>query len=188
MRSRSLRAAGPRTFAAVAPVAAVLLAFAAACDRILPQRVDHDLPPIEEIEAVYQRHGLVGEVEYNGNVVELRTVQPSDQLRRGGSLWARVGPYIALFTPATREVFSTWEGVAAARVITRTPDGDEVARARLARDAMTDVRWRRSLNLLGHALREGTERPTRLEDLVEWGEEHTEYRYNPEYVPRPGGG
>lgn len=170
------------------PFAVALALTIVGCDRILPQRADLDLPPIEQVEAVYERHGLAGELGYNGNVLVMTRVQSTDQLQRGGSLWARVGPYITLFTPATREVFSTWDGIAAVRVITRTPGGEEIARARLARDALTDIRWRRSLNILGHALREGTERPTRLEDLVDWGEEHTEYRYNPDYVPRPGGG
>jgi hypothetical protein len=64
--------------------------------------------------------------------------------------------------------------------------GVEIGRATLLRDELSDVLWRRTLNLLGHALREGTARPSRLEDLAEWGEEHTEYRYNPEYVPPPG--
>ena len=60
--------------------------------------------------------------------------------------------------------------------------GEEVARATLARDRLSDVRWRRSLNILGHALQQGRENPRRLEELTEWGEEHTEFRYNPEFV------
>jgi hypothetical protein len=165
-------------------LAAALCALAA-CDRILPQRADLTLPPIAEIEAIYERNGLTnGRFGFNGNVVEITVPQPADQLQRGGSLWARVGPYIYLFTPATREVFDTWEGVAGVRVITRVAQGAEIARARLDRGRLDDVRWARALNILGHALRAGTERPTLIEDLVNWGEEYTEYRYNPEYVPR----
>jgi hypothetical protein len=44
------------------------------------------------------------------------------------------------------------------------------------------VQWRRALNLLGRALQEGSERPRRLEELVQWGEAHTEYRYAPPYA------
>jgi hypothetical protein len=161
------------------------LAFAvalSACDRILPGRADLTLPPIQDVRAIYLRTGLANaRYAYNGNVVELTVPQAFDQLRRGGSLWAHVGPYIYLFTPATREVFDRWDGIAAVRVITITPDGEEIARARLGRARLNDVRWARALNILGHALQEGTARPTRIEDLVHWGEEYTDYRYNPAY-------
>jgi hypothetical protein len=168
-------------------VLAAIVVLAAACDRILPQRADMTLPPIAEVEQLYENAGLdAARYAYNGNVVEVTVRQPTDQLRRGGSLWARVGPYIYLFTPATQQVFDTWDGIAAVRFITTTPDGEEIARARLARARLNELRWQRARNILGHALQEGTERPTRIEDLVHWGEEHTEYRYNPEYVPLRG--
>jgi hypothetical protein len=115
-------------------------------------------------------------------VVEIRIEQPYQQLTRGGSLWARVGPFVYLLTPATRQVFQDFPGVAAVRVVTELPDGDEVARAMLRRDTFGEVRWRRTLNLLGHALKDGQEHPRRLEQLTDWGEAHTEYRYNPDYV------
>jgi hypothetical protein len=167
---------------ALLAVAAFVLA---GCDRILPHRADLTLPPIGEVEAVYERNGLTnGRFAYDGNVLTITVPQPADQLRRGGSLWARVGPYVYLFTPATREVFETWEGIAAVRVITQVAQGEEVARARLDRARLSDVRWARALNILGRALQDGTERPTLIEELVNWGEEYTEYRYNPAYVPR----
>lgn len=165
-----------------------LLSVVAACDRILPHRPDTELPPIEDVRAVYESHGVPGEIEYNGNVVEVAVAQPFEQLRRGGSLWARVGPYIYLFSPATRETFDSWEGIAAARVITRTPDGVEVARALLARDRLHAITWQRTLNLLGTALRDGTERPVAMQNLVDWGERHTEHSYNPQYAPGWGNG
>lgn len=169
-----------------AAMAFAAVSLVAACDRILPQRADLTLPPIADVRAIYERNGLAsGEFALNGNVVEITVPQPADQVQRGGSLWARVGPYIYLFTPATREVFETWEGVAAVRVITRLPQGPEVARARLDRARLNDVRWQRALNILGHALQEGTERPVLIEDLVNWGEEYTEHSYNPDYVRRP---
>jgi hypothetical protein len=164
-------------------VAVCLILLTAACDRIRPRR-NGDLPPIDSVRAVYQRNGLPGQLTFAGRVLEYRAVQDPEQLRRGGSLWARVGPYIYVFTPATREVFDTWSGVAAVRAITLTPNDREIARATLGRDELSDILWRRSLNLLGHALQEGTARPRLLEQLVSWGEEHTEYRYDPEYVPR----
>lgn len=153
------------------------------CDRIRPGQPDFTLPPIAVVDSMYARQGLTVQVQYSGNVVELRAVQPVDQLRRGGSLWARVGPYIYLFTPATRAVFETYDGVAAVRAITETPGGQEIARALLLRTALEETRWRRANNLLGTALQEGTERPARIEALVHFGESYTEYEYNPEWVP-----
>lgn len=165
-----------------ASVAALLAAALAltACDRL---RREPPVPTAEQAAAYYENaSGLIG-VELNGNVVEVRVRQPAGQLRRGGSLWARVGPYIYLFTPGTRDLLEAYGGVAAVRVITLAPGDVEVARATLMRDTLSDILWRRSLNILGHALNEGTQRPSRLEDLAEWGERHTEYRYNPNYVP-----
>lgn len=141
------------------------------------------LPNEPKVRAVYQGYPNLEAVELSGNVVELRFRQDPQALRRGGSLWAKVGPYIYLLSPATRELFTRYPAVAAARVITLGPRDDEVARAMLRRDALTDILWRRTLNILGHALREGSTRPSRLEDLVQWGERHTEFRYNPDYVP-----
>ena len=164
----------------VATVLAATLA-AGACDQLL--RRELPLPTAEEARAFYANASGVTDVELNGNVVEVRVRQPLDQLRRGGSLWARVGPYIYLFTPGTRDLFDEYPGVAAVRVITISPGGTEIARATLLRETMNDILWRRSLSLLSHALHEGTRRPSRLEDLVNWGESHTEYVYNPTYVP-----
>jgi hypothetical protein len=79
-------------------------------------------------------------------------------------------------------VFEDVPGVSAVRVITHLPDGEEVARAMLRRDELSDILWRRTLNILGHALQEGRQNPRRLEELTEWGEEHTEFHYNPAYV------
>lgn len=139
-------------------------------------------PDAESVSAYYAVHrGVVG-VDVSGNVVEVRVRQPYDQLERGGSLWARVGPFITLLSPSTRSVFTDFPGIAAVRVMTELPDGEEVARAMLHRDRLTDVRWRRTLNILGRALQEGQESPRRLEELTEWGEQYTDFHYNPEYV------
>ena len=69
------------------------------------------------------------------------------------------------------------------RAITVTPDGMEIARATLRRGELNDVLWRRALNIHGRAVTEGTQRPRQLEELVSWGQEHTDYRYNPTFVP-----
>ena len=142
---------------------------------------DLSLPSDEEVEAYYTYGGRL-EAEVTGNVAVLTIAQPPLQLRRGGALWAKVGPYIFLFSEETRQLLEDYPGLAAVRVET-TVGRAEVASALLARDALSDIRWRRSLNIAGRARLEGTERVTLLEALVRWGEDHTEeYHYNPRYA------
>lgn len=162
-----------------ATLAALLLA-AAGCDRADTPAV---LPGEEEIRTAYAESVGIDSAELSGNVAVVRIRQPDAQLRRGGSLWARVGPYIYLFSPSTQRLFESYPDLAAVRIVTLGPGNEEVARALLRRDALSGIQWRRSLNLLGHALQEGTQRPSRLEDLVTWGERHTEYEYNEEFLP-----
>lgn len=164
-----------RAYAAAACALLVL----PACDRILPQQEDRSLPDIEVVEEAYG--GLNAEYRYSGNVLEVVVQQPADHLRRGGSLWARVGPYIYLFTPATRQVLDRYSGIAGVRAVTMTGD-TEVARALLQRDRLNELTWPRAHAVLGRALESGTERPSLMDRLVQFGEEHTTYRYNPEYV------
>lgn len=141
------------------------------------------MPTEAEAMAFYSEHGGVERVGLNGNVVEVDVRQPESQLRRGGTLWAKVGPYITLLSPSTRDLLRAYPGVAAVRVTTVAHEGESVARAMLLRDTLNGLLWRRTLNIHGHAVQQGTERPTRLDDLVAWGEEHTEHWYNPGYVP-----
>ena len=141
------------------------------------------LPEAERVEAAYVYPGGL-EARISGNVAEVRITQSPDHLRRGGRLWAKVGPYILLFTDGTFQLFEDYPGLAGVRVVTQIPDGTEVARATLAHDALTGVQWRRALNITGRARRDGTERVTLLEDLVEWGEDHAEFEYNPRYMRR----
>jgi hypothetical protein len=167
----------------VAGVVACVFVFGG-CDQVA-DRLGRDAPEppaAEAVEPYYAQHRGVNEVRISGNVVELDVSQPYQQVDRGGSLWARVGPFVYLMTPSTRSVFEDFPGVSAVRVITHLPDGEEVARAMLRRDELSDILWRRTLNILGHALQEGRQNPRRLEELTEWGEEHTEFHYNPAYV------
>lgn len=174
-----------RRVGAVACAAAVMASLGA-CDAIegyLGQGTPSP-PSAEEVATYYARHRGVDSVRMSGNVAVLHVEQPYRQLERGGSLWARVGPYIYLMTPATRAAFEAHPGLAAVRVVTHLPDGAEVARAMLRRDALSGVLWRRTLNILGHALQSGRENPRKLEELTEWSERHTEFRYDPDYVNR----
>lgn len=141
--------------------------------------------PSEAEMATFFTAAAGAEVSLNGNVVEVRVPQSQRDVRRGGALWAKVGPYIYLFTEDTRSLFQNFTGLAGVRVITYTDGGRaELARALLLRDGLTDILWRRSLNISGRARRDGTIRPSLLEGLVIWGEDHTEFKYDPRYVSR----
>jgi len=140
------------------------------------------LPTPAEIEAFYPTSRDIS-VEMNGNVAEISVHQPFDQLERGGPLWAKVGPYIFLFSEGTRDAFERYPLLAGMRVITVAPGGAEIARATLARDELNEIGWRRAISIAGHARVEGSVRVTRIEELVRWGEEHTTFEYSPTYVP-----
>lgn len=171
--------AGRRTGAfPLALTAALVLLAAAGCEQ-----EDLPVPSTEEAAAYYAAVPDLS-LEMRGNVAEITAVQSAAQLRRGGSLWARVGPYVYLFSEATESLMTDYPGVAAVRVITTTGSGVEVARATLLAGTLNPLTWRRALNVAGLARRDGTERITLLEDLVEWGEDHTEYEYNPRYTGR----
>lgn len=159
------------------PLLALACLAAAGCK----EEVDRSLPSPAAVEAAYTYEGALSAV-MSGNVAEITIVQPERQLERGGTLWAKVGPYVLLFSKETEELFQTYPGLAGVRVITVSSDGSEVARALLLRGTLNDLTWRRALNVAGLARRDGTRRPTLLEDLVQWGEDHTEFEYDPRYV------
>lgn len=144
---------------------------------------DLSLPTAEQVASYYEYQGQLS-ASLSGNVAEVTVSQSGQQLRRGGTLWAQVGPYIFLFSDGTQRLFHDFGGLAGVRVITTGPGGVEVARALLARDGLNELTWRRALNIAGLARREGTDRPSRLEALVKWGEDHTEFEYSPRYVDR----
>lgn len=140
------------------------------------------LPTAEEVESYYDYEADL-EAEISGNVAVITVEQSSDQLRRGGRLWAMVGPYIFLFTEETRQLLEDYPGLGGVRVNTRVGEA-RVATALLSRDEMPDLLWRRSLNIAGKARRDGSRRMTLLEDLVEWGEAHTDYEYDERFIRR----
>jgi hypothetical protein len=142
---------------------------------------DLTVPTAGEVEEAFTYEGALS-VSMSGNVAEVKVSQPEQHLRRGGSLWAKVGPYVILFSEESENLFRSYPGLAGIRVVTTTPGGLEVARALLPRDTLNDLTWRRALNIAGQARRDGTRHPTLLENLVRWGEDHTEYDYNPRYT------
>ncbi len=162
--------------------AVAVAVFAALAAGACVDRPELTLPTADEVETYYEyADGL--EAEVVGNVAVLTVEQSARQLRDGGRLWARVGPYIFLFTDETRRLFEDFPGLAGVRVTTRVGSA-QVATAILARDDMPDILWRRSLNIAGKARRDGTQQMTLLEDLVDWGESHTEFEYNPRFTRR----
>ena len=155
------------------------------CDRLLPRA--RTVPTAAQADSVFRANGIDADVTVAGNVVEVSAAQPESQLRQGGTLWAKVGPYIYLFSPATSQLFDDYPGLAAVR--SRTHVGkQEVATALLLRDTMRAGEWRQVTGLLAQALREGTSRPSRLEQLVRWGERFTSYRYNPAFAAEDSSG
>jgi len=168
-------------YAAVTVAAAVCVLAAGGCDLIQKERPP--VPTAAEAAAYYSAHQGFIDADVVGNVVRVQVRQSQAQLKRGGPLWARSGPYVHLFTPSTQKLFKDYPGVGGVRVITLDASDEQVAQALLPRDTLTETRWKRSLNLLGHALAEGSRQPRRLEELVIWGEDHTQYEYNPKYVP-----
>lgn len=159
----------------------VVLAGAVLMARCTPPQ-DDTLPTAEQVVSYYAYEGGL-EAEIVGNVAVLRVAQSPDLLRRGGPLWAKVGPYIFLFSEETQRLFEDFGGVAGVRVITEVR-GTEVANALLAHEELNEVLWARARNIAGRARLEGTNRVTLLEDLVEWGESHTEFTYNASFIRR----
>ena len=146
------------------------------------EEANFKLPSESEAGAHYANSSDLS-VSLNGNVVEVTVEQPLRQVRRGGSLWAKVGPYIYLFTNETESLLRQYPGVSGVRVITRTGRSNtEVARAFLHRDSLNELTWRRARNIAGRARTQGTRRPVLLEELVEWGQDHTEFGYNQNFI------
>lgn len=137
------------------------------------------LPTASVLDTVY---GGAVDVSLNGNVVEVRLTQDGDQLRRGGSVWAKAGPYIYLFTPQTRDLFVNFGGLGGVRVTTLDGGGDMVARALLERGTLSSITWKKAINTAAKARVNGTQRPQTMVDLAEYGEEHTNFEYGRKYI------
>ena len=145
---------------------------------------DLPMPSEAEARARYVSSSALS-FHVSGNVLEITVSQPLQEVRRGGSLWAKVGPYIYLFTKETETLLRDYPGLSGVRVITQTSRRDtEVARAFLRRSQLNGLTWKRARNISGKARRDGTRLPTFLEDLVKWGEDHTEFEYSSEFVGR----
>lgn len=145
--------------------------------------VDLTLPTVDEVSTYYQSTAPI-EFEIRGNVATLTVPQDDTHLRRGGRLWAKVGPYIYLFTPATEELLRDYPGLAGVRVTTTTQSGTTVASAVLERDALNDLTWKRAIATAGNARVNGTSKVKLLEDLVEFGEPLTDHEYNARFTRR----
>lgn len=151
------------------------------CER---EEVVHPVPPASEIAAYYVWEGGVT-AEMSGNVAQVSVTIDPEQYRRGGDLWAKAFPYLFLFSPGTRDALSDHPGLGGVRVTARHPNGDAIATAMLSRGTLTAGTWNRALAIARDARQEGTERPGRVQDLVRWGEDHTDFEYNPSYIRSP---
>lgn len=140
---------------------------------------NRELPSAAVLDSVYSQRV---ETSLDGNVVQIRVTQDGDQLRRGGSIWAKAGPYIYLFTPQTRDLFVNYGGIGGVRVTTVDENGGLIARALLERSALNSLTWPEAINTAGRARVEGTKRPQTMVDLAEYGEELTSYEYSQRYV------
>jgi len=140
-----------------------------------------DPPRAAELTGYYAWEGGV-EIEITGNVARVTVVVDPAPYARGGDLWLKGLPYLFLFSQGTRDALDEHPGLGGVRVVARHPNGDVIAQALLDREGMTDYRWREALNLAGRARQEATERPGRMRDLVQWGEDWTEFEYNPRYI------
>jgi hypothetical protein len=180
MSAAAIRSAGRRPRAPRAARAAFLIALAGPALGGCDEQAELTLPAEPDLEGLY---GANVPVVLTGNVVDVRARQNPDQLRRGGELWAKVGPYIYLFSPQTKELFETYSGIGGVRVRTYDYRDRVVAEALLERGALNSLTWPKALNLVARARLEGTSRPSYMIDLVEYGEDVARFEYSSRYVP-----
>jgi len=132
------------------------------------------LPDADEASAWF---GPAAEATISGNVLEIRGVVADDFIRRGGRIWERSGPYFYLFNIHVQALLRDYPDLAAVRAITFTSDGEELARATLHRAELSEIQWREALGRASLAQSEGTASPRRIEDLIRYGEDRTEFSY-----------
>lgn len=163
-----------RRYGAVVLIAA-LLPPVAACEA----EAEQQLPTNAEIRNLY---GPSADVLLRGNIVDVEVVQENSQLQRGGAVWAKVGPYIYLFSPPTQKLFEMFSDLAGVRVRTVDESGTWVAEALLRRGTLNSITWKQAMLKSAKARSEGTQRPSYIIDLTRYGEEQTDHKYNPKYV------
>ncbi len=151
---------------------AVLVPVIAACGSESPS--DWELPDPAKAQEWF---GENANVTLSGNVLELRGTIPADFLRRGGSIWAESGPYFYIFNVKVQELLEQYPDIGGVRAIAYSEDGTELARAMLRRDAIAGGQFLRGVRLASRAQTEGTENPRRVEELIRFGEDFTEYSY-----------
>ncbi|MEX2532097.1 MAG: hypothetical protein WD960_15135 [Gemmatimonadota bacterium] len=146
-----------------------------------PGQEEHPPPAAEEVEPHFTFAGGVS-IEISGNVARVTVPFDPEEYARGGDLWAKAMPYIFLFSPGSRDAFEAHPGLAGIRVLSQHPNGDIIAEALLSRGNLNQLTWQRAINIAGAARQEGTDRPGTMQTLVEWGEDHTDFEYNPDYI------
>lgn len=154
------------------------LALLAGCQT---EQVDYPTPSAEEIEPHFAFAGGVS-VAISGNVAQVTVPFDPEEYALGGDLWAKAMPYIFLFSPGSRDAFDEHPGLGGVRVISQHPNGETIAEALLSRGTLNQVTWQRAISIAGTAREEGTDRPGAMQTLVQWGEEHTDFEYNPDYI------
>jgi hypothetical protein len=117
------------------------------------------------------------EARIDGNVLEISGTMDPDHLRRGGRIWARSGPFFYLFNVHVQALLREYPDLAAVRARTFTPEGEVVAEAMITRDALNEYRWREALARASQAQQEGTANPRVVERLIQFGEDHSQFRY-----------
>jgi len=147
--------------------------------------LDLSLPSQDEAASYFESASSIQSVELNGNVAVVTVVQRTSDLRRGGALWAKMGPYIHIFSPATEELLRDHPGLAGIRVRTVTTSDTEVASVLLERATLNDITWKSARARVAHALTDaGAEQVRSIEQLVQYGERLTTHEYNARFVRR----
>ena len=100
---------------------AVLALLAGVLSAGCEESVDLIMPTATEVESFFEYGGGL-QAEVRGNVAVITVVQSSTQLRRGGTLWAKVGPYVFLFTEETNALLETRGHLRIRVVEVRAPD------------------------------------------------------------------
>lgn len=153
-------------------IVAALVGITAACGSESPE--DWELP---DTATAQEWFGEDAKVSFSGNVLELRGTIPAEFLRRGGSLWGQSGPYFYIFNVKVQELLEQYPDIGGVRAIAYSEDGTEVARAMLRRDAISGGQFLHGVRLASRAQAEGTESPRLVQDLIQFGEDFTEFSY-----------